>query len=151
MYSECLKRYTRAMTVASFQKDLVSQRHQLGTKRSCDADAGILIESGKTGELSASAAINKPANATDADKITVPQIFIPKPAHMQDYFGDIESIGVFATKSNATLEWINCEAKRLRLVKTLTGRYRHRVAFHWLPQPIRPLYARSRPIMFKRP
>ena len=30
-------------------------------------------------------------------------------------------------------------------------RARHRVAFHWLSQPIRALFARSRPIMFKRP
>ena len=31
------------------------------------------------------------------------------------------------------------------------GRARHRVAFHWLSQPIRARFARSRPIMFKRP
>ena len=31
------------------------------------------------------------------------------------------------------------------------GRTRHRVAVHWLPQPIRAVFARSRPIMFKRP
>ena len=31
------------------------------------------------------------------------------------------------------------------------GRARHRVAFHWLSQPIRALFARSRPMMFKRP
>ena len=28
---------------------------------------------------------------------------------------------------------------------------RHRVAFHWLPQPIRARFQRSRPLMFKRP
>ena len=38
------------------------------------------------------------------------------------YFGDIESINTFATTCNASLEWINAEAKRLRLIKTMSGR-----------------------------
>ena len=32
----------------------------------------------------------------------------------------------------------------------ILGRARRRVAFHWLSQPIRALFVRSRPIMFKR-
>ena len=32
-----------------------------------------------------------------------------------------------------------------------SGRARHRIAFHRLSQPIRALFARSRPIIFKRP
>ena len=38
------------------------------------------------------------------------------------FFGDIESISAFATTCNASLEWLNAEAKRLKLIKTMSGR-----------------------------
>ena len=102
----------------------------MAAKQSCDAN--VTLEGGSAAKLPGSATITimKPANVTDPAKKkftrVLQQVFIPKEAHMQDYFGDIESIGVFATTCNASLEWINCEAKRLRLVKTLTGRSRKR-------------------------
>ena len=51
--------------------------------------------------------------------------------------------------------WTEAKSKRVfgvyvYLSYNILGRACHRVAFHWLSQPITALFARSRPIMFKR-